>query len=130
MRIENETAFTEHRVLVVDDNSDIRDSLAMLLSCWDIHVHTVNGGEAALAALDNFQPHTILLDIGMPDMDGYEVARNIRQNPQYAHIKLLALTGWGQDSDCAKSKASGFDEHLTKPVETDLLKEVLKKHIK
>ena len=125
---ENSVNLLGCRVLVVDDNVAITSSLAIVLKCWNIQVHTVNSGETALAAIDSVQPHIILLDIGMPEMDGYEVARHIRQKPQYNHIKLIALTGWGQDTDRSQSKASGFDEHLTKPVEINRLIELLKKH--
>lgn len=115
------------RVLIVDDNSDITDSFAMLLSIWEIKVFAVNDGKSALASLAEFNPHIILLDIGMPDMDGYEVAEVIRRNPQYDAIKLVALTGWNQEKDLAKSRASGFNEHLAKPVDINVLKELLYK---
>lgn len=116
----------KHRILIVDDNIDNTDSLAMLLNCWDLDIRAVNSGVAALEILDSFKPHTILLDIGMPTMNGHEVAKRIRQQPKYDHIKLIALTGWGQDTDREESKASGFDEHLTKPVNITLLSELLK----
>jgi CheY-like chemotaxis protein len=115
------------RVLIVDDNFDITNSLAMLLNSWEIKVHVANNGKSALAVLDEFIPHVVLLDIGMSDMDGYEVAEKIRQNPQHASIKLVALTGWSQEKDRLKSRASGFNEHLAKPVDINVLKKLLSK---
>lgn len=124
---EENFSLTNLRVLIVDDNLDITNSLAMLLNSWEVKTHVVNNGKSALAALDEFIPHIILLDIGMPDMDGYEVAEKIRQNPQYAPIQLVALTGWSQEKDRLKSRASGFNEHLAKPVDINVLKKLLSK---
>ena len=84
-----------------------------------------HGGQAALAALPAFAPDTVLLDIGMPEIDGYEVARRIRSDDRYAGILLIALTGWGQDSDYSQSGAAGFDHHLVKPPDIEELRAVL-----
>jgi PAS domain S-box-containing protein len=103
------------RVLIADDNRDAADSLGTLLKHLGAEVHVVHDGPAALEALEGFAPTLVLLDIGMPGMDGYEVARRIRQLPAFRHLKLIALTGWGQESDRHDSQAAGFDYHLTKP---------------
>lgn len=109
-------------MLVVDDNHDAGEVLAMLLESMGFLTQAVDSGEAALAALPDYQPNVILMDIGMPGMNGYEVARRIREQPQYDHIKLVALTGWGQEKDRVMSRESGFDHHLTKPVDFKILK--------
>jgi PAS domain S-box-containing protein len=113
------------RVLVVDDNRDAAEVLAMLLESIGVNAQAVNGGPAALAVVPNYQPNVILMDIGMPGMDGYEVARRIRAQPQFNGIKLVALTGWGQEKDHRNSRAAGFDFHLTKPVDFKVLKELI-----
>ena len=113
------------RVLVVDDNHDAAQVLCMLLQSIGVNVEAVDSGPAALAAIPDYRPNVILMDIGMPGMDGNEVARRIRQQPEFNDIKLIALTGWGQEKDRQRSKESGFDHHLTKPVNfqdlTDLI---------
>jgi signal transduction histidine kinase/ActR/RegA family two-component response regulator len=113
------------RVLIVDDNRDAADMLANLLGRLGSPVRAVHGGEAALLALDAFRPEAILLDIGMPDMDGYSVARSIRRHPQHRHTLLIALTGWGQEQDQVRARAAGFDHHLIKPPNMDRLRELL-----
>jgi CheY-like chemotaxis protein len=114
-------ALAGRRVLVVDDNPDAADSLAMLLEFLGAVVHVVNSGSAALAALGTFGPDVVLMDIGMPGMDGYAVAQCIRQQPQFNGLRLIAVTGWGQEGDRRSSRASGFDHHLTKPVDIEEL---------
>ena len=113
------------RVLIVDDNRDAADMLGALLTQMGSTIQAVHAGEAALAALESFQPEAVLLDIGMPGMDGYEVARSIRGNPKFGHILLIALTGWGQEQDQQRSRAAGFDHHFIKPLDLDRLREVL-----
>jgi CheY-like chemotaxis protein len=113
------------RVLAVDDNQDAVDTLAMLLDHLGAEVRVANDGQAALAMLDAWRPDMILLDIGMPGMDGYEVAQRIRQQPQYEDIKIIALTGWGQEDDRRRSRDSGFDHYLTKPVDLNALEALL-----
>ena len=113
------------RVLIVDDNRDAADTLALLLTQLGATAHAVHSGEAALAALDKFKPEAILLDIGMPGMDGYEVARSIRANTKHRGSLLIALTGWGQEQDQRRSRAAGFDHHLIKPPDLDRLRELL-----
>ena len=109
------------RILVVDDNRDAADTLAMLLEADGAGARAVYDGETALAVLPAWRPHAVLLDLGMPDMDGFEVARRIRADPALAGIRIAALTGWGQESDRERTRGAGFDFHLTKPVDLALL---------
>lgn len=113
------------RVLVVDDNHDAAEVLRMLLESGGFNAEAVTSGAEALAALPIYRPDVILMDIGMPGMSGHDVARRIREQPQFDDITLVALTGWGQEEDRRESKASGFDHHLTKPVNFNVLKELL-----
>ena len=104
------------KVLVADDNQDAADSLAMLLRLAGHEVRVATSGRAALALADAFRPAAALLDIGMPELSGYEVARALRAEAWGQSMRLIALTGWGQDEDKRKALAAGFDHHLTKPV--------------
>jgi signal transduction histidine kinase/ActR/RegA family two-component response regulator len=113
------------RILVVDDNHDAARSLAYLLTLHGHEVHTANDGPTALALARSHGPEIILLDIGMPRMDGLEVARRLRQEPGLKDIVLVALTGYGQDQDRRRSQEAGFDVHLVKPIELDHLQTVL-----
>jgi len=113
------------RVLLVDDNVDAAETLGMLLTALGATISVAHSGRAALAALDTFDPDTVLLDIGMPEMDGYEVARTIRAQPRHADVLLIALTGWGQQDDQRRSRAAGFDHHLVKPPNIEKLRELL-----
>jgi len=113
------------RVLVVDDNRDAADSLGLLLKVLGNKVEVVHNGEDALAVLRSFQPTVCLLDIGMPGMDGHEVARQIRRQPGFRNVTLIALTGWGQEDDRRLSESAGFDYHLTKPADIDALQVLL-----
>lgn len=119
--------FPARRILVVDDNRDASDSLGELLEALGATVCVTHSGEEALAALDFFKPDTVLLDIGMPDMDGYEVARQIRSHPRHRHLLIVALTGWGQDEDRRRSKAAGVDHHLVKPPDIHTLRALLER---
>ncbi len=116
---------TRQRVLVVDDNRDAAESLGMLLEMEHCKVSVAFDGLQALEALDTFKPDIALLDIGMPGMDGYELARRIRATPRGRNLVLVALTGWGQADDKKRAADAGFDEHLTKPVDPDLLTRVI-----
>jgi PAS domain S-box-containing protein len=113
------------RVLVVDDNRDAAESLGMLLEMQQCKVCVAFDGLQALEALDTFKPDIALLDIGMPGMDGYELARRIRGTPRGRHLVLIALTGWSQADDKKRAADAGFDEHLTKPVDPEVLGRVL-----
>jgi PAS domain S-box-containing protein len=109
------------RVLVVDDNVDAATSLALLLKLDGHDVKLAHDGPAALAAARSYAPQVILLDIGLPGMSGYEVARELRRDPAFAETMLIALTGYGQAEDRRKSKSAGFDHHLTKPIDDEAL---------
>jgi len=109
------------RILVADDNRDAAESLAMLLEMAGHEVRVAHHGRAALAVAQAFRPDTALLDIGMPEMSGYEVAQALRSEPWAVGLRLIALTGWGQDSDRRRALEAGFDHHLIKPVDPDQL---------
>jgi signal transduction histidine kinase/ActR/RegA family two-component response regulator len=109
------------RVLVVDDNRDAADSLAMILEMSGTEVAVAYDGAQALVLLDAEEPDVVLMDIGMPGMDGYEVARRIRSAPGGDRFHLVALTGWGQADDKERALQTGFNEHLTKPVDPTAL---------
>jgi signal transduction histidine kinase/CheY-like chemotaxis protein len=113
------------RVLVVDDNQDSADSLAMLLRIMGHEVRTAHDGLEAISAAATFQPDVAILDIGLPKLNGYDVAKRIREQPRGKDIVLVALTGWGQEDHRRRSKDAGFDHHLTKPVEFDVLEQIL-----
>lgn len=113
------------RILIVDDSRDGGESLAMLLRVLGAEVALAHSGRNALECVDTFKPDVVLLDIGMPGMDGYEVARRIRSNPANRHISLIALTGWGQDEDRKRSVAAGFNHHLVKPADIEQLRQLL-----
>lgn len=114
------------RVLVVDDNQDAADSLGILLKFLGMEVHVFHDGLSALQALESHRPAVVLLDIGMPVIDGYEVARRIRRQPQFQDIALIALTGWGQEDDRRRSLAAGFDDHLVKPADAETLQALIR----
>ena len=116
---------TQRRILVADDNNDALESLATLLQLSGHEVYTASNGAVALESAEQHRPEVVLLDIGMPKLDGYEVARRIRAQPWGQRITLVALTGWGQDSDRKRSQEAGFDSHLVKPLDLDKLTELL-----
>jgi PAS domain S-box-containing protein len=118
-------ALKGRRFLVVDDHPDSADSLAMLLSLNGIETQTANDGAEAVVKAGSFRPHVILLDIGLPRMNGYEACAAIRREPWGADMVIVALTGWGQDQDRRKSHAAGFDHHLVKPVQLPALSRLL-----
>jgi PAS domain S-box-containing protein len=109
------------RVLIVEDNADTAESLRMLLELLGHHVRVVHDGGAALDAAQANVPDVMLIDIGLPGMDGYEVARRMRQHPDLKGVILVALTGYGRDEDRQRAFAAGFDYHLVKPVSPDAL---------
>lgn len=113
------------RVLVVDDNRDSAETIAMLVELWGHDVRVVHDGPAALAEAPGWQPEVVLLDIGLPGIDGYEVARRLRQEPSLAGILLVAMTGYGQERDRELSREAGFDHHLVKPVDPVKLQALL-----
>jgi CheY-like chemotaxis protein/nitrogen-specific signal transduction histidine kinase len=119
------TPQVRRRILVADDNSDALESLTILLELGGHEVFSAANGALALESAERNLPEVALLDIGMPKLDGYEVARRIRAQPWGRRITLVALTGWGQDSDRRRSGEAGFDSHLVKPLDLDKLMELL-----
>ncbi len=115
----------QRRILVVDDNVDAAASLALLLTSLGHEVRMAHDGDAALKAAAQFHPEIVLLDIGMPGQDGYEVARQLKALRQDGEMRIVAVTGWGQDADRARAKDAGFDLHLVKPVEIQDLAQAL-----
>ena len=113
------------RVVIADDNRDAAESLAILLRMDGHDVTVVHNGRQAVATIDSFRPDIALLDIGMPELSGYEVARRVREGPLGSSITLVAVTGWGQASDKARAADAGFNHHLTKPIEPNALAKVL-----
>jgi PAS domain S-box-containing protein len=122
---EPSAAVGRRRILVVDDNRDAAESLSMLLRFLGAEVDTVHDGPSALEVFASDPPSLALLDIGMPGMDGYELARKVRQLVDGGDVMLVALSGWGQDTDRRRSRDAGFDHHLVKPVDLDVLKGIL-----
>ncbi len=107
------------RVLVVDDDEDTADGMAALLSAEGHAVRVAHDGPAAIAAALDFRPHVVLTDIGVPMLNGYEVAARMRQHPDLALTVLIAITGYGREQDRVRAHAAGFDHHMVKPVEPD-----------
>jgi len=114
------------RVLVVDDNTDAAASLALLLNMEEYEVRTAADGEEAIEQARIFAPQIIFMDLAMPRLDGLEAARRIRALPQGEEIRIIALTGWGQEADRQRTRAAGMDHHLVKPVSLDALQSVLR----
>jgi two-component system CheB/CheR fusion protein len=110
-------------ILVVEDSADSRDVLCAMLSDAGLVCHEAGDGRTALKLVEDVSPEVVILDIGLPEMDGIEVARRIRANPQHRTIRLIALTGYGQSGDRKATADAGFDYHLVKPVQpADLLR--------
>jgi len=121
--VQYEDGRTGRRILVVDDNHDSAESLALLLELQGHDVRTAFTGPAAIETASAFRPEIVLLDIGLPGMDGYEVARRLRAD--LGRVRLIALTGYGRDEDRDRSREAGFDHHLVKPVDLEALKRML-----
>jgi CheY-like chemotaxis protein len=111
------------RIVVADDNIDAALTLAALLGLQGHDVRTAHDGMQALDEVMRFEPHVVILDIGMPGMNGYKVAATLRESD--SDVLLIAVTGWGQEEDRHRSKAAGFDHHLVKPVDFTILSELL-----
>jgi DNA-binding response OmpR family regulator len=109
------------RVLVADDNVDGAETMAAVLEISGYEVVIAHDGAAALSLAETFRPRMAIIDIGMPTLDGYEVARSLRTRPWANGVFLVAVTGWGQESDRTRALCAGFDDHLVKPVEVDSL---------
>jgi CheY-like chemotaxis protein len=113
------------RILIVDDNKDSADSMAMLQEIHGHEVRTASNGPEALEIAAAFSPEVVLLDIGLPGMDGYEVAQRLRAMPAMAKAFLIALTGYGTTEDRLRALQAGFDEHLAKPADLETLRQWL-----
>jgi PAS domain S-box-containing protein len=114
------------KILVVDDNRDAADTCAMLLEISGHHVQTAYTGHEALELAESFAPHVVLLDIGLPDLSGYDLAQQVRESPWGRDLTLVAVTGWGQEEDRRRALAAGFDHHLVKPIAAEGLEELLR----
>jgi CheY-like chemotaxis protein len=111
----------KRRILVVDDNQDTADSLALMLEALGHEARTAYDGARAIVVADEFRPDVILMDIGMPRFNGFQAAQRIRAQPWADRVVLIAITGWARDEDKRCSKEAGFDAHLTKPIDLELL---------
>ena len=109
------------RILVIDDDEDAAEGLKLFLEQSGHEVRVAIDGEKGLELVRQFRPDTVLIDIGLPKMDGYTVAEALRTRPETRHALLIAVTGFGADGDIRKSRDAGFDDHLTKPVNLDQL---------
>jgi CheY-like chemotaxis protein len=114
-----------HRALVVDDNQDAATSLGILLQFLGADVQTAPDGKAAIEVIQSYRPDVVFVDLGMPGMDGFKVARHVRQRPEFAGLLLIALTGWGQTEDFKRTSEAGFDHHLVKPASLMALQSLL-----
>ena len=123
--VDERTTTHAHRILVVDDSRDAAESLAMLLELTGNETHTAHDGLEAVETAARVRPDLVLLDIGLPKINGYEAARRIREQPWGKSLVLVALTGWGQDEDRQKSREAGFDGHMVKPVDPAALTKLL-----
>jgi signal transduction histidine kinase len=119
------TAKVPRRVLIADDDADSTETLRVLLQMAGHEVRTASNGQKAVEAAEQFHPDVALLDIGMPELNGYEVAARIRAQPDGRSVLLLALTGWGQDTDRQRAADAGFDHHITKPADLEMLERIL-----
>jgi CheY-like chemotaxis protein len=113
------------RILIVDDNLDAAESLAILMKLAGHEVRMAFDGLEAVRAAETFRPHIVFLDLGLPKLGGGEAARQIRQQPWSKGMILVAVTGWGQDGDRRKSREVGFDEHLVKPAKLEDLTKII-----
>lgn len=113
------------RILIVDDNDDAADLLSVMLNQSGHVTTTAHDGPSALSTAEAWSPQVVILDIGLPGMSGYDVARRLRMNPNFQNTGLVALTGWGTETDKTKAAEAGFDAHLTKPVNAETLRSVL-----
>ena len=117
----------QHRLLIVDDNRDAADSLALLLGLDGHDVRVAYTGRQALEIARNNPPDVAILDLGLPDLSGYDVAAQMRREPVLAGIRLIALSGWAQDQQQQRARDAGFDHHLVKPADPDELLALLAK---
>ncbi|MEO8352289.1 MAG: ATP-binding protein, partial [Chthoniobacteraceae bacterium] len=120
---------TTRRILIVDDNTDSARSMAVLQRRRGHQAETAFTGPDALAAAAEFRPEVVLLDIGLPGMDGFEVSRQLRAKPEFTGVLLIAMSGYGSDEDRAEAKLAGFDEYMVKPIDLDRLRDLLRERI-
>ncbi len=120
-----EARIPKRRLMVVDDNRDAAESMSMLLEMWGHAVAYAYDGPTALETAQQWQPEAVFLDIGLPGMDGYEVAERLRALPQAKGAVLIAITGYGQEDDRRRSQQAGIDHHLVKPVAPDALRTLI-----
>jgi CheY-like chemotaxis protein len=113
------------RVLIVDDNEDGASSLARILELAGHTTVTAHDGQQALAAAERFRPHVVLLDLGLPKLNGYEACRRLREQPWGKDVLMVAVTGWGAETYRQRSREAGFDMHVVKPVNSDELLHLL-----
>jgi CheY-like chemotaxis protein len=118
-------ALSPLRILVVDDHPDTLETMLVLLSAHGREVRAARTGADALSVAEDFRPDVVLLDIGMPGMDGYEVARRLRAVPELVDLQIIAVTGHGMPLDMVCSREAGFDEHLVKPIDPARLESLL-----
>jgi CheY-like chemotaxis protein len=111
------TPSVSRRILIVDDNRDAAASISMLLSLLGHDTRTAHDGQAALELAEAFRPEVILLDIGLPKLNGYDACRRLREQPWGRGMFIIAVTGWGKEDDRRRSREAGFDHHLVKPVD-------------
>lgn len=104
------------RVLIVEDNMDVADTLEVLIQTWGHDTRVARDPLLGLAAADEYQPHVVLLDIGLPRMHGYDVAKRLRERPWAGNLTMIAVTGWGQEADRLQSQGAGINHHLVKPL--------------
>ena len=121
----NQTFTNARRILVVEDNRDAADSQAELLELWGYQVAVAYDGLAGVGQAFTFRPAVVVMDIGLPLLDGYQAARLIRDQPALAGIRLIALTGYGREEDRQRAYDAGFDHHLTKPADLERLREMI-----
>jgi CheY-like chemotaxis protein len=112
-------------VVIADDNQDGAKTLAMLINVLGCEAHVVNDGASAVALVERLRPDLVLMDVGMPELDGLEATRRIRAHEWAVGIRIIALTGWGQESDRQRSREAGCDGHLVKPIDLPDLEKIL-----
>ena len=122
------TSETSKKVLVVDDNEDAADSLATLLGVMGYDVRIAYDGPEAIEAADEFEPAVALLDIGLPRLSGYDIARHVREK-RGGDVLLVAITGWGQEDDRRRAREAGFDHHFTKPADFEKLLDLISREL-
>lgn len=118
---------SRRRILIADDNADTADSLATILENMGYEVRAAYNGASAVETAEHFRPEVLLLDIGMPGLNGYETAHYIREEPWGKDAVVVAVTGWGGEADKRQAREAGFDHHLTKPVDPEVIRDLIAK---